>query len=370
LLFDNESSLDQALSNNLRHGVIVPRFVRAFNESVWVATDAQENLGELNDTIEAGFGVHGKHIRKLQEFVIQEVTQFKDYWLTIDRQGDFYNRTKEMIAEILAEAALERTPLASWTLAAVIVEKFKESVSFIVEKGHSVLSEDVKSSIMDEIQRTRVICNTSRSSVFFDMFETYLRDAFDDVTKWLGLVKIETNVRDFALEDLVHFEAMSLIFSDIKKLRVRCYSYERRGSNIRRLVQSHKLRGPYFEAVQEIVHNLISNAYKYSGLEMETDIEFSTIDDSSSLTFRCVNSFAEKQAAKISDNQPEVLKILRQPRSEQRPKDVMSGFGKIKNVCNRIFGREVTISVAPLSPRSRRYIVEIAIPNGAEEAIA
>jgi hypothetical protein len=31
-LFDSRTSLEQALSNNLRHGVIVPRFIRAFNE--------------------------------------------------------------------------------------------------------------------------------------------------------------------------------------------------------------------------------------------------------------------------------------------------------------------------------------------------
>src|SRR5678810_1182552 len=92
---------------------------------------------------------------------------------------------------------------------------------------------------------------------FLDSLATNIDAAFVEVTGWCNLIKIKTDTEDFSLEDLLQFEAMSLIFSDIKKLHVRFSSYQRKGTHLSLLPRSHKMNGAYFEPVQEIVHNLI-----------------------------------------------------------------------------------------------------------------
>ena len=372
LLFNSESSLDQALSNNLRHGVVVPRFVRAFNEAVVASANSHSQFDKSNYEAAALFGRNGKYVRKLHNSIISTLNEFKDYWLTVGREGRFYTGTKEMIIDTLSDQATFQATTESWTLASVIVDKFRKSVASIFEDAHVALNEKVKPLVLGQIAEARVASNktpSSRTSVFLDILENNIQQAFDEVLGWCGLLEIETNVRDFALDDLVSFEAMSLIFSDIRKLHVRCTSFQRQGENLKKLQQGHNINGAFFEPVQEIVHNLISNAFRHSGLAMNTEIEFSTISDGDALIFRCSNSYSDKSALSISDSYRDLVRMLKRPKSEGPPTDVLSGYQKIKNVCSRVFGREVTISIPPISQRSRRFIVEVALPNGAAEVL-
>jgi hypothetical protein len=372
LLFNSESSLDQALSNNLRHGVVVPRFVRAFNEAMADATDPHSQLSDLKDAATSTFGPHAKHIRELHDSTIQMINGFKDQWLAIDKNGGFYSSTKEMIAAMLTEVEGANRKIQSWQLATLIVDRFQRSASTFLQQAHSALNGAIKQAVLAQLASARLLCNkrpSSRTTSFLDSLATNIDAAFVEVTGWCNLIKIKTDTEDFSLEDLLQFEAMSLIFSDIKKLRVRFSSYQRKGTHLSLLPRSHKINGAYFEPVQEIVHNLISSAFKHSGLDMNTVIEFSTIADDETLIFRCVNSYADKLAIRISEDHPRILDLVSSSKSDQASKDSLSGFQKIRNVCGRVFGRKVLINVPPLSPKSRRFIVEIAIPKAVKEVL-
>jgi hypothetical protein len=372
LLFGSESSLDQALSNNLRHGVVVPRFVRAFNEAMADVADPHSALRDFKDAATTIFESHAKHIWHLHDSVIRMINDFKDYWLAIDKQGEFYLSAKEMISKTLTELESANRRIQTGQLAALIVERFQQNADKFLQQARGALDVTIKPAVAEHIATTRLRCNetpSSRTTSFLDSLAIHIEEAFVEVNGWCNLIKVKTDAEDFSLEDLLQFEAMSLIFSDFKKLHVRFSSFQRKGAHLHRLPRSHKINGAYFEPVQEIVHNLISNAFKHSGLDMNTDIEFSTIADDETLIFRCVNSYSEKVASQISDAHPRTLALVISSKTDHASKDTLSGFKKIRNVCSRVFAREVLINIPLLSSKSRRFIVEIAIPKSVAEVL-
>src|SRR5262249_37073708 len=147
-------------------------------------------------------------------------------------------------------------------------------------------------------------------TTFLDLLETRLQKAFEEISDWLGLAKITTDVPDFELIDLIRFEAVSLIFSDFKKLHFTHGSFFKREGRMVRMTSEPRIRGAYFEVIQEIIHNLISNALKHSGLGMNTHINMSLQVDDSDLIFRCVNTFSKKRFGAISAAANGVNKLI------------------------------------------------------------
>ncbi|MEH2480637.1 hypothetical protein V1282_003994 [Nitrobacteraceae bacterium AZCC 2146] len=373
LLFDSESSLEQSLGNNLRHGVIVPRFLRAFNEAVIASTDLNQNqIGDLTTIILRHFDDNAHRILQLRDFVTAALNQYKDFWLIVDRNGSFYARVKDDTSQALVAKIAGQRHLDSWDAADHIVGVFRGNVEEVLRQAREELLGNVKQAIISEISSARRECrqaDISRTPVFFDLLDENILASFDEVGSWLGLIKIDNDVPDFQLLDLINFEAVSLIFSDLKKLKVRYSSYMRNGATILKLRAHPKIRGIFFEPIQEIVHNLISNAYRHSGLGMNTDIEFSLIIDGQDLIFRCVNTFSDKNYVLISEEHSKVQASIKSDVRIDSSTDTKSGFFKIKSVCGRVFSAVPDINLPPLSAKARKYIVEIKVPDVSKDAL-
>lgn len=370
LLFDSESSLEQALNNNVRHGVLVPRFVKEFNEALVAALDYTGHPGDLSDETYARFGKHSKQLLKLKEHVTNKVNAYKDYWLTVQRDGEFQTETREMIAQIMQSINAE---IDSSKLSRAIIAEFKHRVERVLSDALGVLLDKVKPAVFEEISDCRVACSKSHSknvTTFLDLLETRLQKAFEEISDWLGLAKITTDVPDFELIDLMRFEAVSLIFSDFKKLHFTHDSLFKKDGRMVPMTKEPRIRGAYFEVTQEIIHNLISNALKHSGLGMNTAINMSLRVDDSDLIFRCVNNFARKRFSAISAAADDVKRLIRNSHPSQGRKDSQSGFSKVKNVCSRVLFEEISINIPPVSERNLQYVVEIRIPNATAMMLA
>jgi len=130
------------------------------------------------------------------------------------------------------------------------------------------------------------------------------------------------------------------------------------------------LRGAYFEPIQEIIHNLLSNAYRYSGLStLNTEIDISLAVDGSDIVLRCSNNFAEKNRQTVTDEIPKILSMLKDGKRDQAKSDSKSGFFKIINVCSRVFGAAPLVNIPSISQRSTRYVVEVRILDAASEIV-
>jgi hypothetical protein len=373
LLFDSEASLDQALSNNLRHGVIVPRFLRAVNDALNAASEGGSPLADFSEAAQSRFGKNAKLVLELREAIVLLISNFKDHWLTIDRNGPFSLQTKAMVSTLLLGVPNQESAPDAWSIAEAIIGAFQERVEEVIQEMLGEFRDGVQPRIHETIMLTHRKCNrfpSSRTTSFLDSLESNIREASEEVIGWLGVSKFEMNVEDFDIMELIRFESSSFILSDFRKLNVKYHSFERRGARVIRRDEAHRFKGAYFEAIQEIVHNLISNAFKCSGLKINTEVVFSVIVDDDDLIFRCENSFADGSFDKIILEREKGLRIIKQDRPDHIQDDVLSGFHKIKNVCSRIFGQNVVINIPPISARQKKFTIEISVEDAAGQVLA
>ncbi|SPP98326.1 hypothetical protein [Bradyrhizobium vignae] len=370
LLFDSESSLEQALNNNVRHGVLVPRFVKEFNEALVDALDYQGHPGDLSDDSYSRFGKHSRRLLTLKEHVTNQVNAYKDFWLTVQRDGEFQQSTRDMIAAVMQTISKDAD---SHKLSKAIISEFQTQVEKILAQALEVFLHQVKPSVFGEIAECRRDCSKQPSktvTTFLDLLETRIEKAFEEISDWLGLAKITTDVPDFELIDLIRFEAVTLIFSDFKKLHFSHGSFVKKDGKMVALPRDPRIKGAYFEVTQEIVHNLISNALKHSGLGMNTAINMAVQVDDNDLIFRCTNSFSKKRFVAISATANNVTRLIKTSLPSQGSKDSQSGFSKIKNVCSRVLFEDITINISPISERNLQYTVEIRVPNATTMMLA
>ncbi|MFX9946999.1 hypothetical protein ABTP75_20185, partial [Acinetobacter baumannii] len=66
-LFESATSLERALSNNLRHGVVIPRFLKVFTDAISNQTSSKPLSGQTNRAwYEATFALGGSRLFKLE----------------------------------------------------------------------------------------------------------------------------------------------------------------------------------------------------------------------------------------------------------------------------------------------------------------
>lgn len=268
------------------------------------------------------------------------------------------------------------TPNGFDLVAASLVENYKHLVAEFVEQARARFSDVVRPKAYSEISQYRARLMERRMSnavSYIDFLEGNVDEAFKDVDSWLGLWTTHGDGADFQLSELVQFETTTFIFSDYKRLKV-LYSplrmVEVAGRRVsQRRNEDFRLRGSGFEVFQEIVHNLVSNAYKYSGLDIKTKLEFEFAIDGGDCTVRCTNDFSEARADEIVSKYPEVTSSLREKSLENVGREGLSGFKKIVVVCSRVLEIDAAITVLQPSVRRRHYTVEIRLPNVADRIL-
>lgn len=78
-LFDSATSLERALSNNLRHGVVVPRFLKVFTDAISNQTASKPLSGQTNATwYEATFAQAGRRLFALEEELVALISEYQE----------------------------------------------------------------------------------------------------------------------------------------------------------------------------------------------------------------------------------------------------------------------------------------------------
>jgi hypothetical protein len=106
---------------------------------------------------------------------------------------------------------------------------------------------------------------------------------------------------------------------------------------------------------------LPSNAYKHSGLDVNTSIDLSVIREAEVLSISCANVFHERVRDDIQRRYPDLLKAVRQPVPKSSHIEGLSGFKKIMIVASRVFKSEIKINITPPSYKNRTFRVEIEL---------
>jgi len=165
-LFESRTSLEQMLSNNLRHGVLVPRGVRAFSDAL--AKDARRR-GRVTDVSDAAYvsehgRVAGTEFLRLRDYVQRRMQRFQDHWLRIELGGEAHKSLITAFAEIVisyckqADAANPNSP------AFALVEKYREIALRLLKEAQMHFITSVREEVFSEIHQCRTRLSASSES--------------------------------------------------------------------------------------------------------------------------------------------------------------------------------------------------------------
>lgn len=383
-LFDSATSLERALSNNLRHGVVVPRFLKVFTDAISNQTSSKPLSGQTNATwYEATFAQAGRRLFELEEELVALISEYQEEWLKVNRDGDFYRRLVETVASTILKRFAKGHAFKFDDLLAELIQVQQTAISGILEGSRRELNERVRPTVdklvsIASIDVSPLNDNDKGSREFLDSLTINLESAFQQVSGWISLVDFEDSKSiEFEIGDLIDEESNTFIISDRSKAKIRYECFDRRGARSVRL-KDLKVSGRAFELLDQIIHNSLSNARKRSGLRNETDILVRVTISDGDLTIWTGNDFAKGQLNAMRRHQRRakqiVTKALQRNRTRKKGnlesyKEGGYGFLKVIDAAERLLGTTPVFNFPILYDDKGLFIVEIRLPGAASVLI-
>ncbi|PQZ77360.1 MULTISPECIES: hypothetical protein [unclassified Brevundimonas] len=364
LLEGSENGINQALSSNLRHGVILPRYLKAFDDAMQAVWPKAAMLTWDEGPVQARFGEHGLRILALREQVSDLVKTFMDVRLTVEKESAFAGELQERIRlRLLAYLAAGGSP-TSKVLPRTLVATAKVELRRHLRNAVKGLSDDVRKVINAEIKAMRrKIAQGTRHEVrsYVDSLETCLHQAHGSVREWMALVSLTGASRPFTLSDIVQLHLISATLDAREKLKVESTvtvnGVEHTGLEI---------RGELLGFFEEVVRNLLSNAFKGSGDDLRTQAQLRLVVTNERMLIRCVNAINIKQVTTVIENHATTVAKAQKRVAREAQKDRHSGFQKMRLAYKQAQMQQPVINIPPISPRTARFVIELdsALPPG------
>ncbi|HAQ81443.1 MAG: hypothetical protein CFE30_25505 [Bradyrhizobium sp. PARBB1] len=377
-LFESATSLERALSNNLRHGVVIPRFLKVFTDAISNQTSSKPLSGQTNRAwYEATFALGGSRLFKLEDEIISLIGDYQEEWLKVNRDGRFYQELVQAVATLIIKHIAKGHNFRFDDLVGQLIELQKRAISDILGASRNHLVGEIRPLIEKLVGVANVDIrplNDIGSSEFLDSLTINLHNAFNQVSGWISLVDFEeSRLIEFEIGDLIDEESNTFIISDRSKARIKFECVDRRSNRPIR-IKDIKVSGRAFELFDQIIHNGLSNARKRSVLRNDTEILIRVTRDVSDLTIWIGNNFAKGQLGAMRKHQARAKKIVTRatrPRKSKGKRRVNSykeggyGFLKVIDACERLLKVPPVFNFPIISAEDGQFIVEIKLP-GAE----
>lgn len=377
-LFDSATSLERALSNNLRHGVVIPRFLRVFTDAISNQTSSRPLTGQTNSTwYVATFSQAGRRLFRLEEEIILLISDYQEEWLKVNRDGTFYKQLVEAVASAILKGLAKGHTFKFDELLTDIIDVQRNAISNVLERSRQELNEGIRPRIEHLVSVASIDVSSlddRGSREFLDSLTINLEQAFRQVSGWISLVDFEdSQSHEFDIGDLIDEESNTFVISDRSKAKIRYECYERRGARSVRL-KDLRVSGRAFELFDQIIHNSLSNARKRSGLRNETDILVRVTRTDNDLTIWTGNNFAKGQLTSMRRHQRRakqtVAKSVKRGRSRRKGgldsyREGGYGFLKVIHASERLLGIAPIFNFPPINEESGQFIVEIRLAGGA-----
>lgn len=357
ILYESRVSIDQALSNNLRHGIIVPRIQRAFDDAFHTVY-SRASLPTWDDGVAHDiFGPWGSTIASLRDDISSEMKRFVDGHLTLTNGGIFDVEVRSALLSAIERylATDSRVPLHR-----LIRDITTKRLKRYLETCSRHLREIILSRLTDSVRATRTAIgalgdNGVRS--FIDSLETNIDAAAKEASEWIGLADSRPLNMPFVVKEVVQLELISSHLYGSSKLKVKIRTFVKNKGIFQE--QQFTVHGKYLEFFQEIVHNLISNAFNGSGERLKTEIELDIIFESDGIRIRCANSISDSRVAEVIRRHSATVALAGAKLGSQARRDSVSGFQKIRLAFDRALSVQPTFNIPPISARNRRFVIEI-----------
>ena len=364
LLVGSENGINQALSSNLRHGVILPRYLKAFDDALQAVWPRASMLTWDERPVQIRFGEHGARILSLRERVSDLVKIFMDDRLTVEKDSPFAIELQEQIrVRLTAHFAAGGSP-RSKTLPRTLVAGARSALGRHLRAAVRSLNEDVRKVINGDIKaiRRQISARSQHETrSYIDSLETCLHQAYVSIREWTALVTRSGAARPFTLPDIVQLYLISAALDARDKLRVKSTVFVN-GSEYPNL----EIRGELLGFFEEVVRNLLANAFRGSGDNLKTQAEVRLTIAGEQMTIRCINAINSRVVAQVIASYPNTVAKAQKRITTQAQKDRHSGFQKIRLAYKQAQLRQPIINIPPISARNARFVIELAseLPMG------
>lgn len=359
LLQDSEYGINQALSSSLRHGVILPRYLRAFDDALQAAWTGKGLISWDDRQVRLRLGEEGRLVVELRERVSDLVKDFMDRWLTADATSRLAAALQANLRERLTLHFQAGRPAHGPMLRRTIISAAKVELRRFLSEAARALTEEVRRPIVAELKALRraVKGGNHEMKSCVDSLETCLFPAHDEVRRWTQPVTRLGPALPFTLNDVVKFHLLSTALHDRDRLRIEALiTIDGRPRPAR------QIKGQYLPFFEEVVRNLLSNALKGSGDELKTEAVLRLAISNGKMILSCSNAINAAEVATVIARHPDTVAQAQKRSASQAQKDHKSGFQKIRLAYKRAFALQPAINIPPISRRRPRFVIELEIP--------
>ena len=368
LLFHGVAAFDNLLGDNLRHSVIGTRYASAFNRALTTAYGRRPGQTDWEDErTQLDLGSAYMRINQLREFVLLSVDQYMDYWLTITFGGKLFLATKSAIVrELSRRIDAQSLGEESAQIATELTSEIENCFTDFINWSRLNFDKAVVEPTLFELSNVRAECNDLEAipTVFFDSLQDELTESGTEIRNWIKVVVVDSDFEDFAITDLVNVELNLLYLSKPGEMNVSCRHLVHLADGTHQKIDSVIVRGKYFEPINEIVHNLISNAVKHSGMGMRTHLMMDFIIDGQDILIVARNNMTPEALIDATRKFEQAIALSRGELITEAL-DNLSGFQKISRVCYERSRINPEIKIQKLTRTTRTYTVTVKIPDGA-----
>lgn len=364
ILYDGPSSVDHALSDNLRHGIVVPRFLRAFDDALQTITRRRGLSVWEEQQLTQVFAQDADRILKYREVVADVIKAFVDGDLAVKHGGDLDRALFEEITGALSNY-LQSPPRKGGRRPETLISSLAERRTRLALRDASKkLSEDIRKIIFAEMKMLRKNCrkaNAASTNSFLDSLDSNLHEAFDEVRQWIGMVDHSQENPAFHIKEVVNLELLSTHLSAFGKLKVKldATAVLPDGS----VSEKFTVDGKYLELFESIVHNLLSNAFNHSGDELRTAIDIQFRIEPHQVFVRVENGVSPKKIDDVIANHRRTAALAHKRVGPEVRQDKQSGFQKIRSAFAKAFKSELKINIPPPSEKNKLFVVELTMPT-------
>ncbi len=359
VLYESEFGIDQALSNNLRHGVVLPRYLRAFEDAFQACWPNRNLQSWASSHLTQWFRDDAPSIGGLRDQVADTIREFIEVYLTVEKDNRFEQTLHREIVS-LVEASVSRTSSSQSQLEQRVLGLIKRQLAGALATASKQLQDQVRadlSALIGALRRPGPIRPITGS--FLDLLEANLEEAHEEVRSWLHIADARGVAIPFHLQQLVklHLFSTSIYASD--KLKVAC-AVSRDGKPLPS--GDGAISGKYVDFFEVLVSNLLSNALSKSGDRLKTQAQLSLVVARGEMRIRCENVINERKLSETIAAYQRTLQLAQQPLGRNVLKDKLSGFQKMRAAYRSAFKNQPRINIPPISTRSRRFVIELISP--------
>lgn len=262
---------------------------------------------KLESAIDKAFHLHdGVDVSQFKTCIKPPLDEFNSYWLTISRERSFFRLMAEDILKLIKETTNDVGAVAVH-VTHVATTRFERLLQACRAAWISKVQLEVDAAVSSQFDNSRFRSDSGLK----DALLGELKSAFEDSEGWLTVNDSPIEAA-FGLKELFIFESVN--FSSAKTRRkpfsVQCFL----GSPGRAVPTSEiTVAGALFDAMVQLVHNLLENAFAYSGLAVANtaiDVSIYAGDDMIRIEFR--NKFDPDKRVQIEKNLRDFSEKLRQ----------------------------------------------------------